>query len=113
MRWVTVRFLPQQKTVRVRPGTTVLQAARQAGVVIRSRCGGNASCLMCKVRAEPAESLSPVTHKERLKMGDTDDGRLRLSCQARCWAGVTVTIPEDPLKAVVRKRLEREERNGE
>ena len=113
MRWVTVRFLPLQKAVRVRPGTTIMQAARQAGVIIRSRCGGNASCLMCKVQAEPAESLSPVTSKERMKMGDLHERNIRLSCQTRCWAEVTVTIPEDPLKAAVRKRLAMEEENGE
>ena len=46
---VDITFLPSGRTATVRAGTTVLDASRKAGVPIRTRCGGKAACLMCKV----------------------------------------------------------------
>lgn len=104
-----VTFLPEGRKVTVRPGTTVLGAARQARVAIRSRCGGKAGCLMCKVEAVPAGSLagdglSPPGEAEKQKLA-ADCGRTRLACQAKVVGNAVITVPEDPLKAAVRRRL--------
>lgn len=45
-------FWPQGKKVKVRQGTNVLRAAREARLHIATRCGGQAACLLCKVRVE-------------------------------------------------------------
>lgn len=103
-----VTFLPDNRSINVRPGTTLLDASRRAGVTIRTRCGGVAGCLMCKVQVanDQAEFLQPPTDAESRKLGSSllADG-VRLSCQARTRNSVTVSVPEDPLKAAIRKKL--------
>ncbi len=103
-----VTFIPDLKTIRVKPGTTILDTGRKARVAIRTRCGGQASCLMCKVIVKDQSGLSPVNKQERLKLGTLVDQSFRLSCQARVFRDVRVEIPEDPLKAAIRLQLARQ-----
>ncbi|CAH0118734.1 MULTISPECIES: 2Fe-2S iron-sulfur cluster-binding protein [unclassified Paenibacillus] len=105
---IQVTFLPDRKTVQVRPGTTLLAAARRARVNVRTRCGGNASCLMCKVRVGSGEGLTPPLKQESLKLGRLIEQGYRLACQACVTGNVAVTVPEDPLKEAVRKQLARQ-----
>lgn len=104
----SVTFRPDGRTVSVRPGTTLLEASRRAGVTIRTRCGGVVGCLMCKVHVteDQSERLQPPTPAETRKLGSSmlSEGA-RLACQARTKGDVTVTVPEDPLKAAIRRRL--------
>lgn len=102
-----VTFQPDNRSISVRPGTTLLDASRRAGVHIRTRCGGVAGCLMCKVHVadEQLEFLQSPTLAESRKLGSQLADGLRLSCQARTKGNVIVTIPEDPLKAAIRKKL--------
>lgn len=103
-----VTFLPDGRSVDVRPGITLLEASRRARVSIRTRCNGLASCLMCKVEVPPdqASALQEPSVAEQRKIGSLLPEGIRLSCQARVRADVTVTVPEDPLKAAIRKQLE-------
>lgn len=103
-----VMFLPDRISVEVRNGTTLLEASRKARVAIRTRCGGMASCLMCKVQVAPdqAAALQEPVPNECRKIGSLLGEGIRLSCQARVKADVSVTVPEDPLKAAIRKQLE-------
>lgn len=104
---VTITFLPDGQTASVRPGTTVLEASRRAKAPVRTRCGGVAGCLMCRVGVDPdqAGALQPPTEAEQRKLGPLLDEGVRLSCQARIRGDVAVRIPEDPLKAAIRRRL--------
>lgn len=108
-----VTFLPDGKTVEVRPGTTILDASRKARVQIRTRCGGKAACLMCKVHVADASGLAPMNRNEQLKLGGLADQGYRLACQAKVVGTVEATLPEDPLKAAVRKQLERQQEEEE
>ncbi|MGM1046081.1 Uncharacterized metal-binding protein [Paenibacillus uliginis N3/975] len=103
-----VTFQPDGKKVKVRPNTHVLDAARRAGVRIPTRCGGKMGCLMCKVHIQDGEQESclPPKEAERRKLGSLLGQGMRLSCQTVITGNLTVTIPEDPLKAAVRKQLE-------
>lgn len=103
----TVTFLPDNRSVSVRPGTTLLDASRRARVNIRTRCGGVAGCLMCKVNVpdDQADFLQRPTDAESRKLGSMLSDGVRLSCQARVQGNVLVSIPEDPLKAAIRKKL--------
>ncbi|MEK5476717.1 2Fe-2S iron-sulfur cluster-binding protein [Paenibacillus sp. FSL R5-0407] len=105
-----ITFLPQKKTLKVRPGSTVLRASREARVHIATRCGGNAGCLMCKVKVAPdqADALTPPTEAERRKLGPLLNQGIRLACQANIIGSAVVELPEDPLKAAIRKQLERQ-----
>lgn len=106
-----VVFEPEGQTISVRSGTTLLDAAKRARAPVRTRCGGVAGCLMCKVTvpADLAGALSPPTEAERRKLGPLLEQGMRLSCQARVRGALRVEVPEDPLKAAVRRQLERQE----
>ncbi|MBD2845175.1 (2Fe-2S)-binding protein [Paenibacillus sp. IB182496] len=104
---VWIQFLPGGQKTAVRPGTTVLEAARRARIALPTRCGGKAGCLMCKVYDRGNSGLSAPSDKERAKLaGAAAD--LRLGCQAKIIGPSTVEVPEDPLKAAVRRQLERQ-----
>jgi len=105
-----VTFLPSGRRARVRRGTTVLDASRRAGLSVATRCGGKAACLMCKVRDASGSQagLSPVADNERYKLGGLHEQGFRLACQAKVTGDAAVELPEDPLRAAVRKQLERQ-----
>ena len=104
-----ITFLPAQKTIQVKPGTTILDASRKAKVPIRTRCDGKAACLMCKVSVEDQRGLAPMNQAERLKLGEPQAGGMRLACQARVMGDVAVVVPEDPLKAAIRAQLAKQQ----
>jgi 2Fe-2S ferredoxin len=106
-----VTFLPEDKKINVRAGTTLLEAGRKARVHIRSRCGGNASCLMCKVTVKDQSGLSAMKEKESMKLGELKERCLRLACQAKVIGSTVVEVPEDPLKAAVRAQLDQQNEN--
>lgn len=108
-----VKFEPDQRKIQVRAGTTLLDAARRAKVPIRTRCDGRASCLMCKVEVQQPSGLMPHTKQEILKLGSLVHRGVRLACQARVNGNTTVTVPEDPLKAAIRKQLARKEQEDD
>lgn len=115
MNMIEVTFLPDNKKAKVRPGTTLLDASRRANVAIRTRCGGRAACLMCKVKVDEANQacLTEPALNERNKLGNEVFNGTRLSCQARIKGNVTVTIPEDPLKSAIRKQLEKQNQDDD
>lgn len=100
-----ITFQPGGQTIRVRSGTTVLEAGRRARVPIRTRCGGRAACLMCKVIVPDQSGLSPHSKQETLKLGSLKEAGYRLACQARIVGKTSATLPEDPLKSVIRAQL--------
>ncbi|MBE0335895.1 MULTISPECIES: 2Fe-2S iron-sulfur cluster-binding protein [Paenibacillus] len=112
---VHITFKPSGRRVQVGQGTTLLQAARKANVYIPTRCDGKAACLMCKVHIsqERAVHAGQPSDAERRKLGPLLDEGIRLSCQARAQSDVEVTIPEDRLKAAVRRQLERQAQEDE
>lgn len=108
-----VHFYPDHRKTQVRLGSTVLDASTKARVLIRTRCGGKAACLMCKVLIEDQSGLSPMNKNEELKLGGLAERGYRLACQA-CVIGEThVTIPEDPLKAAIRAQLAKQREDDE
>lgn len=104
-----VTFLPGGKTIKARVGQTIVSAAGSHRIVIPQRCGGHASCLMCKVILEQGE-LSPPSVLERRKMTESDlQNGVRLGCQAKVTdKDCTLRIPENKLKSVVEAALKRQ-----
>ena len=45
-----IRFLPEEKASAVEQGTTLAEAARQAGIFINNSCGGEGLCGSCRMR---------------------------------------------------------------
>jgi len=78
---VAVVFEPEGKEVKTSCGKTVFQAAKEAGVGIRSECGGNGLCGKCKVMVKDSGAVSEVTEVERkhLSQSEIDSGYRFLS----------------------------------
>jgi 2Fe-2S ferredoxin len=109
-----ITFRPSGKTTKTRAGLTVVSAARAARVAIPQRCGGHASCLLCKVILEAGE-LSQPTVLERRKLREQDLAQgVRLACQAKvAEKDCVIRVPENKLKSVVAALLEREQKDEE
>ncbi|NIK77575.1 uncharacterized 2Fe-2S/4Fe-4S cluster protein (DUF4445 family) [Paenibacillus castaneae] len=103
-----VTFWPSGRTVKVKPGTTLLDAARRANLPISTRCGGNAACFMCKVSVRPGSELQPISDIEHRKLSGLEGDLTRLACQARVAGKVHVDIPLDPLRAAIARQLARQ-----
>ena len=88
---VTVVFEPEGKKVKASCGKTVFQAAKEAGVGIRTECGGKGLCGKCRVIVKNTGAMSEVTEVERrrLSLSEIDSG-YRLACQTRILRNVTV-----------------------
>lgn len=104
-----VHFIPEYKSIQVKSGTTILDASNKVRVTIRTRCGGKAACLMCKVLVEDQSGISAPNLNEKLKLGDLIDSHYRLACQACVTGQVFVQVPEDPLKTAVRALLAKQQ----
>jgi ferredoxin len=78
---------------RVPEGTTLLEAARGAGLPIASACGADGVCGRCGVRVLAGrQSLSPETADEaRVKRRNRLEAGLRLACRAAVLGPVEVT----------------------
>lgn len=103
-----VTFWPSGKKIKVRHGTTLLDAARRANLPIVTRCGGKAACFMCKVSVRPESELLPIGDNERRKLSGLEGDHIRLGCQAKVAGKVSVDIPLDPLRAAVARQLARQ-----
>ena len=88
-----VTFLPDNVTVRVAAGTSIMAAANEAGLPLKSTCGGAGTCGRCAVKIEKGEiQIQGSRLQSRLeKQGYT------LACQAMVMGDVVVTIPPESL----------------
>ena len=54
-----IRFLPSERSVRVAPGTSLLEAAREAGLPVAQTCTGEGICARCGMQiVEGGEDLA-------------------------------------------------------
>ncbi len=87
-----VTFQPDGLSVHVFPGTPVLEAAGEAGIVVDTPCGGKGTCGKCRVQivegaADPSEEEKNIFTSEKLESG------FRLACQTRINSDIVITIP--------------------
>jgi len=100
----SVTFLPEEKSVEIAPGKTIIEAAIAAGVPINSICGGDGVCGKCrvivrsgKVTAEPNEFLT----RRDIQRG------VALACQTYPDGDVVIEVPlESRIGAVPRLAAE-------
>jgi uncharacterized 2Fe-2S/4Fe-4S cluster protein (DUF4445 family) len=92
-----VVFRPGGAGGEVEIGKTILEAARELGVLIDASCGGAKSCGKCRVLAgERSGGLSPPEADERdLLTGGEIAAGYRLACAARVTGDLLVTLPEE------------------
>lgn len=95
-----VKFLPSGKEVEIRPNQSVMEAAHENGIFIKTVCNGVPNCAECRVRVVEGEyNLLPPSSKELALIGSGHfiDQR-RLSCQLHCFGDVTVDLSEQVAK---------------
>lgn len=92
----------QARTIDARPGSTLMEAARDNGVQgVVAECGGACSCATCHVHVADdwVDRLPAMTATEAdmLEFADAlDERRSRLSCQIvlnQGLDGLSVTVP--------------------
>lgn len=103
---IDIDFEPVGKRVRVAKGTTILEAARQAGIEIISVCGGMGTCGQCRVRVMSGE-YTPPTSDEVLELTPGElSSQYRLACQTGVLSASKVHIPPESLTTPQRLQLE-------
>jgi uncharacterized 2Fe-2S/4Fe-4S cluster protein (DUF4445 family) len=75
MRHFTITFQPDGKRISIHAGSTLLEAAYKAGIILNSACGGRGICRKCAVLIQPG-------------------GKQVLACQYNIDSDLTVTIPD-------------------
>ena len=88
----TVRFYPQNVTVKVPEGTTLLEAASQGQIALNNLCGGEGICGRCKMIVKEGEvkgELSPKLTRQEVQAGTV------LSCMTRVYGDLIVEIPKE------------------
>ena len=110
----TLLFEPDGRKVKVPSGSTVFQAAKEAGVGIRSECGGKGACGKCKIIIKDSKVVNEVTEVERKYLSRLEiDSGYRLACQSRIRGNVTVIIPLESRLVTRKFQLEGLERQVE
>ena len=98
-----VHFLPDDITVDVRPGTTLLDAAEESGAKMGHACGGVCGCTTCHCWiVKGLDSLSEQQEREADRLDSGFDVRpiSRLGCQAEVGeADVEVVITPESKQA--------------
>ncbi|MEM3577908.1 MAG: ASKHA domain-containing protein [Candidatus Bathyarchaeia archaeon] len=91
---VKVMFEPISKKIEVQAGNTIFTAARDAGIRIRSECGGAGLCGKCRVVVKEPADLSELTESEKKHLSASEIRQgYRLACQARVLRDTTVMLP--------------------
>lgn len=88
-----VRFQPSGRSLRVPLGTTLLEAAKRAGLPMASACGAYGLCGRCGVDVmEGATALSPESSLDSdVKRRNRVAAEQRLACRARVQGPVEIT----------------------
>ena len=100
-----VRFVPQNVSVEVESGKSVMELARENKLPVSSSCNGMCSCAECRVYIVKGEAhvLPPSAKEVELIGGGYFIDNRRLSCQLFCFGDVTVDLSE---------QVEREKQSG-
>lgn len=89
-----VRFNPGGVEVEVPRGTSILEAARRAGVFIDSLCGGEGVCGKCRVIVRSGQVEGGAT--DLLTLAEIREGYV-LACEVRAAGDLEVEIPPESL----------------
>lgn len=103
---VEVALQPIGRRIAVAAGTSLLDAARSAGIELVAICGGEGICGTCRVRPV-AGNFSPLTTTEENDLSADDlAAGYRLACQAEVLSDARVDIPPESLTTPQRLQVE-------
>lgn len=96
-----VKFLPTGQEIPITPEKTLLQAALENHIDIKSICKGKLVCAECRVKVVEGEANLLPPSKAELNLIGTSwqlDSR-RYACQVRCFGDVTIDLTEQMQRA--------------
>ncbi|MCX7046414.1 MAG: ASKHA domain-containing protein [Candidatus Sumerlaeota bacterium] len=85
-------FQPDGKRETVMAGTTLLEAASRAGIVLEAPCGGNGICGKCRIQIH-GDAAAPSEKEKEIFSGVELAAGWRLACQQTIDAPATVSVP--------------------
>ncbi len=86
-----IKFLPSEKTVQVENGTTLLEAAGKAGIVLSNLCGGDGVCGRCRMVVKEGNVTG---HSASMLSAEETNAGTVLSCISHVEGDVVAEIPE-------------------
>ncbi len=89
---VRVTVLPEEKEIFVIPGTSILEAAASANIVMEAPCGGKGLCGKCKIKIIEGQMSASPTEEKVLGKEAVSSG-FRMSCQSKINSDCKILIP--------------------
>lgn len=94
----TVEFQPSGLRLILDEPITLLDAARQAGLMMRADCGGKGICGKCKIQLLSDLGDHPVTNSDKSHFDQNSiDTGFRLACETVVRNNIKVYIPQDSI----------------
>ncbi len=87
-----ITFYPNNKTIEIEEGKTILSAAISAGAYINSGCGGDGVCGRCKIILKKGRVLTQPTGRISLK--EREQG-FYLACLTTAQSDLEIEIPQE------------------
>jgi len=87
-----ITFLPDEKTLEVDGGTTIAEAAQEAGIFLNNLCGGEGVCGECRVRILKGNA-TPKTKASAFFSKEEQEQNFVLACQTEISEPLEVEIP--------------------
>jgi uncharacterized 2Fe-2S/4Fe-4S cluster protein (DUF4445 family) len=92
-RKVNVKVLPDGLRLKVRWGTTILEALQEADVRVEGDCGGLGKCGRCRVRV--LSEMRPPSKEEKELLGEDEiEEGIRLACRSRIEKDLVIQMEE-------------------
>ena len=90
---VRIRLLPLDKELSLKAGANLREALIEAGVPLDSPCGGQGTCLKCKVQVSGVSPKFTELEREKLSAEELSSG-WHLACQVTVEESGEVRLPE-------------------
>jgi len=107
---LTLKVLPQGRSIQVRKNTVLIEALHEAGVDLISFCNKQGLCGKCFVEIMKGKRPEPGAQEKWLLARKRLPGNFRLACLYRMTGDLTVRIPEEatlPLMPVLKRGFRR------
>ena len=82
------------KSLKVRPGSTLLSALATESIFLPSACGGGGTCAMCKCQVDEGGGEILPTEKGHITRTEAKDN-WRLACQVKIKEDMKVHVPDE------------------
>jgi len=95
---IHIQFQPTGRTIHALPGTTVIEAAAQAGQTLETPCGGAGTCGKCRIQFTRGACEPTADDRRHFTEQELADG-WRLACQSHVCQPCVISVPATALFA--------------